>query len=273
LQSVYQWLPAEYNIADDGEVTIESYINNLDRTKYPNLYLDIAKIFRLFVPLIQRFNLGTFPGTLQVVTKAANYILKPGQEYEGSWHVEGMPHEKIIASCIYYYSTSPNVLGNQLAFRELRDNSAHERGRSQNLNFHQNLGHVETPKGRCLVFTNDLQHKVKRLWNSSEEIGARKILCFFVVDPGVRVKSSLNIPPQQWDKIRPVLIRLIDSVTTQLIGRTLPKEVFELLLSLAKWGFTWEEAKQHRLQLMQERKYYIDENNRRWERSFSYCEH
>jgi len=114
---------------------------------------------------------------------------------------------------------------------------------------------------------------VKRLWNSSEEIGARKILCFFVVDPFVRVKSSLNIPPQQWDKIRPVLIRLIDSVTTQLIGRTLPKEVFELLLGLTKWGFTWEEAKQHRLQLMQERKYYIDENNRRWERSFSYCEH
>jgi len=47
--------------------------------------------------------------------------MKPGQVYEGVWHVEGMSHEHIIASAIYYYSTSPNVRGPGLSFRRLRD--------------------------------------------------------------------------------------------------------------------------------------------------------
>ncbi|KAJ3715643.1 hypothetical protein C8R42DRAFT_645547 [Lentinula raphanica] len=52
-------------------------------------------------------------------TKATNYTLSPGRKYEGSWHMESVallsegsfklyvhqPHERIVASVIYYYET------------------------------------------------------------------------------------------------------------------------------------------------------------------------
>jgi hypothetical protein len=79
---------------------------------------------------------------VQVIVKAANYVLQPGQEYEGSWHVEGMRHEKIVASGIYYYSTTPNLPETCLAFRERRGNSRHQRERTQSLSFSSNLGKV-----------------------------------------------------------------------------------------------------------------------------------
>jgi hypothetical protein len=52
-----------------------------------------------------------------VITKACNYVLKPGQTYEGVWHKEGMQHEHIIASAIYYYQNSPCLEDSGLAFR------------------------------------------------------------------------------------------------------------------------------------------------------------
>ncbi|KAF4598316.1 hypothetical protein EYR38_006713 [Pleurotus pulmonarius] len=52
---------------------------------------------------------------------AANYVLQPGQEYEGAWHVEGMPHEQIVASGIYYYDTDLEIKDRGLSFRRRRD--------------------------------------------------------------------------------------------------------------------------------------------------------
>ncbi len=54
VESIYQWLPAEFDVAADGAVSIESYINNLDRTRHAALYDDIAATFRLFVPLFEQ---------------------------------------------------------------------------------------------------------------------------------------------------------------------------------------------------------------------------
>jgi hypothetical protein len=77
---------------------------------------------------------------LQVIVKAANYVLQPGQTHEGSWHVEGMRHERIAASGIYYYSTTPNLPDSALYFREKRANILEERTDTQGFNFHKNLG-------------------------------------------------------------------------------------------------------------------------------------
>ncbi|KAJ6560147.1 hypothetical protein B0H19DRAFT_109422 [Mycena capillaripes] len=38
----------------------------------------------------------------KVIVKAVNYRLTAGQTYEGTWHMEGMPHERIVASVISY---------------------------------------------------------------------------------------------------------------------------------------------------------------------------
>jgi hypothetical protein len=58
---------------------------------------------------------------LKVVIKAANYILLPGQEYTGTWHIEGMPHERIVASAIYYYDRDTNIRDAGLYLRRRRD--------------------------------------------------------------------------------------------------------------------------------------------------------
>ena len=39
--------------------------------------------------------------THQVITKIVDYELEPGQSYEGVWHVEGMSHERIVATGLY----------------------------------------------------------------------------------------------------------------------------------------------------------------------------
>ncbi|THV00184.1 hypothetical protein K435DRAFT_776725 [Dendrothele bispora CBS 962.96] len=58
---------------------------------------------------------------LKVIVKAANYILEPGQEYRGTWHIEGMPHERIVASAIYYYDTDESITDEGLSLRRFRD--------------------------------------------------------------------------------------------------------------------------------------------------------
>ncbi|KAJ7835971.1 hypothetical protein B0H13DRAFT_2288278 [Mycena leptocephala] len=58
---------------------------------------------------------------LKVIVKAANYQLKPGETYEGTWHMEGMPHERIVASALYYYETDPAIVDQGLNFRKARD--------------------------------------------------------------------------------------------------------------------------------------------------------
>ncbi|KAF9066684.1 hypothetical protein BDP27DRAFT_1365452 [Rhodocollybia butyracea] len=55
------------------------------------------------------------------VLVAANYKLMPGPEYEGLWHMEGMPHERIVASVIYYYyDTDGPILDGGSSFRKFR---------------------------------------------------------------------------------------------------------------------------------------------------------
>ncbi|KAJ6577438.1 hypothetical protein B0H19DRAFT_1119924 [Mycena capillaripes] len=69
-------------------------------------------------------NAVSFEGhQLKVIVKAANYQLKRGETYEGSWHMEGMPHERIVASVIYYYETDVAIVDQGLKFRKVRDSS------------------------------------------------------------------------------------------------------------------------------------------------------
>ena len=51
---IYQWLPAEFHIDENGQVTIESYINNLHPQQHQQLYSIIEQIFSCFVPLFNQ---------------------------------------------------------------------------------------------------------------------------------------------------------------------------------------------------------------------------
>ncbi len=108
---------------------------------------------------------------LQVIVKLANIHLTPDKpKYPGgSWHIEGMANERIVASGIYYYSSS-NITESRLNFRqaicepdyEQYDNEGveliYELQNEQALN--QYLGSIIAKEGRCIAFPNTLQHQV-----------------------------------------------------------------------------------------------------------------
>ncbi|MEU3889132.1 DUF4246 domain-containing protein [Streptomyces sp. NPDC029041] len=191
---------------------------------------------------------------LQVIVKLATIHLTPGKpEYPGgSWHVEGMLNERIVSTGIYYWD-SENITESQLGFRAALDDPDYQQNDDNGLRevyglededaLNQMLGSAATPAGRCLAFPNVLQHRVGsfRLVDPTRP-GYRKILAFFLVDPSETIVSTSDVPPQQpWS----------DTST-----------------------MTLEEAKRYREQLMQERKFFVDEHNEQlYEREFSLCEH
>jgi hypothetical protein len=56
-----------------------------------------------------------------------------------------------------------------------------------------------------------------------------------------RIKSSRDIPEQQWQRIGPKTAFALCQVNARLPVR-LPKELLQMIVKLAKWGFTLEEV-------------------------------
>ncbi|KAJ6633832.1 hypothetical protein Bhyg_16969 [Pseudolycoriella hygida] len=260
--SRYRWLPSEVSCNENGEVSIDSYINNLPPTKNADLYSSIARILSKFLPLFSRVLRDlAYPrdNRLSVIIKLANIELTPKKpKYKGGvWHVEGTESEAIVATGILYYSME-NVTESLLKFRAAVDDPPYEQddregvyqvfGLENEGPLNQKLGSIVAREGRCIAFPNVYQHKVAPFELADKtKNGHRKILVFFLIDPMKRVISTRNIAPQNpiWDDK--------------------PADRFTITL---------DQAKKYREDLMSERKYVRDEQNRElYEREFSLCEH
>jgi len=260
---LFQWLPSEFTVSNDEEITttITSYINNLDRDAHTELYGTIEKIFSKFVPSfetllktmadnkkIKQFN-GL--GKCQVIVKLCNTVLTPDNNdfHGGSWHLEGLPDENIIATGIYYYKMD-NITENFLNFRGSITNSYewyYPQHCSKFVELHYglndvedgkesviNLGKIRTEEDLCLVFPNFLQHQVSDFTlTDNTKPGTRNILVFFLIDPSKPILSTKDIKKQQ----------------------------------------NFENAKEYRELLMFERKFEINNQNSFYERAWSLCEH
>ncbi|XWV26811.1 hypothetical protein QJ857_gp0240 [Tupanvirus soda lake] len=280
---LFQWLPAEFSVKK-GKVSINSYINNLDPVDHLDLYVSIANIFEKFVPKFNQLlktlkdngliKTANTPETIdnannlqfeplsqcQVIVKLANTVLTPESPASpiGSWHLEGLPNEKIIATGIYYYEMT-NISRNYLNFRTTLNSGVdvdypqdgHEyvrthygfTGEPKQDNYGDltgsvvELGNIETVEDMCLVFPNFMQHQVSEFnLVDKNKPGCRKILVFFLIDPSSRILSTADVKPQQ------------------------------SVMSL-------EDAKLYRELLMFQRKYEISDQNSFYERGWSLCEH
>ena len=215
---------------------------------------------------------------LQIIVKMANIILTPEKpEYNGgTWHIEGMKNEHIVASGIHYWH-SENITESKLSFRTSISSPIYEQfdgrgvqcvyGLTDEAPLIQDIGSVTAVQGRSLCWPNILQHKVEafRLEDPTKQ-GVRKILVFFLVDPGLRVLSTAHIPPQQQAWMELELDRM------QVFAR-FPSEVRELIMQYA-WHFPHERALQVRDEVMTERKYFTEQNTEKvFLREFSLCEH
>ncbi|KAI1788936.1 hypothetical protein LXA43DRAFT_1075570 [Ganoderma leucocontextum] len=221
---------------------------------------------------------------LQVVVKLANIVLTPDNpRYAGgTWHVEGMANERIVATGIYYYQ-SENVAESRLAFRQaLGDDMRGADGRYEQSDWrgygvafgvydqlNQMMGSVPTSEGKCLAFPNVYQHCVQpfELVDKARP-GVRKILAFFLVDPTERVLGTGTVPPlrREW---------YLHEVRHIQRMQGLPQELWDYVMEMALDGTTSrQEAEEERNKLMQERgRSNVKLNEELFQQEFSMCEH
>ncbi|GJJ74741.1 hypothetical protein EMPS_07099 [Entomortierella parvispora] len=174
------------------------------RTRVPKP-ADIPDTF-VAQPALEPYNLKT-DNPLQVIVKLANIELTPENPIYsgGSWHVEGMMNENIVASGIYYYH-SENVTDTRLNFRITVVEPDYEQGDARGCRImygledeealSQPLDGIVTKQDRCIVFPNIYQHQVQpfELVDKTRP-GTRQILVFFLVNPECKVLSTTNVPP------------------------------------------------------------------------------
>eukprot|EP00980_Cylindrotheca_fusiformis_P020888 scaffold7902_cov129-Cylindrotheca_fusiformis.AAC.5 len=271
----YQWLPTYFDVAADGRCTVRGYINNIvPRAKHKGLYESLGQLFSQALPLIEsvysychvvqkqhlRINLEEIDSNtlsmdtpfeevpvslrgrqLQVVTKIVDYELSPGQSYEDVWHVDGMPHEEIVATAIYFMDNRDDEIegGNLLFKRAFHRREAkylsscvfHTRPDRVGRIIHeglQPLGQVESIPRRLVVYPNSHVHKMSKLENVLPDVAdgvgqekkRRRTIVFFLVNPERRIVSTREVPIQQ---------------------------------EYAGGSMTWTEACEQRLKLMKER--------------------
>ena len=135
----------------------------------------------------------------------------------------------------------------------------------------QPRGICRTLTGRVLAWPNTLPHRVRPFELADKtRSGKRTILCFFLVDPSIRIRSTATVPPQcrQW----------LDEVQRKVLDPIFPNEVTTKILE-HMYGLSYEEACERRERLMKERgkAVYYDEEMRDFglffERPFFLCEH
>ena len=211
---------------------------------------------------------------LQVIVKIASTELNPANhEYPGgSWHVEGLLNEHIVATAIFYFDVE-NVTEARISFRqetlmdfrEFAENQSEEHQALKEVfgipevegwpelkgqQAVQELGSVATPEGRLLVFPNTLQHRIHpfKLEDESRP-GHRRFIVLWLVDPNYRICSTANVPPQRHDW----WAHEVQSKAN--LGRKgMPNELIEQVMGeTGDWPMGQDEAERLRLELMAER--------------------
>ncbi|KAF3282502.1 hypothetical protein TWF132_010637 [Orbilia oligospora] len=195
----------------------------------------------------------------KVIVKLANIVLTPNNpEYNGgSWHIEAMKNERILATGIYYYAQE-NITDSTLSFRRTarvdQDSQwsdsywsrLHAMGNSYGV---QELGKIQTKENRAIVFPNVYQHRVSPFTLiDPKKPGYRKILVFFLCDPGHDVPTTETVMPQQPEQ----RIDLEKSLREGPLGG-LPEEIFQGIVGELPPLITLNEARGYRSELMQER--------------------
>jgi hypothetical protein len=186
---------------------------------------------------------------LQVIVKLSCIELTPEKpDYAGgSWHLEGMLNEGIVATSIYYYDVN-NVTESRIRFSQEADLDPYEITYEQSdheplcITFGaesmydepavQEIGSIATRHGRIIAFPNTMRHRVEPFGLADRtKPGHRRFLVLWLVDPHMRIVSTADVPPQQlsWAE-----------------GTRLDEATKGSLMTL-------EEAKAYRLELMKER--------------------
>ncbi|KAF7290578.1 hypothetical protein MIND_01297900 [Mycena indigotica] len=251
--------------------------------------------------LEERFKPVSLRGrTIQCIIKLANIHLTPeSPEYSGgSWHVEGMTNESIVASGIYArYYDEQNITESHLQFRVATDEPEYHGqddgdcmrtlyGMDREQECVQDLGAMATKAGRALAWPNIFQHCVSafKLADPTKH-GHRKILAIFLVDPTIDpIVSASDVPPQQAEWAAEALEDAYNdakpgSPTSTTSSKTtlahMPRELRDLVKKqFPESVMTMKEAEAFRLLLMKERTAFVSNHTEQaFAHQFNMCEH
>ncbi|KAH3913763.1 hypothetical protein HBI56_079360 [Parastagonospora nodorum] len=170
----------------------------------------------------------------------------------------------------------------------------------------QNYGSVQTRQGRLLAFPNTFQHQVSsfKLIDPAKP-GHRRFIALWLVDPHMRIISTANVPPQQMSwyaenllgttavarkqalaKLPAELVAILQErglLTADNIALSdnakLPAELLDMVRGYVDaeghaLPMGIEEAREHRVKLMEERSRHVRNAEQAWESSvYSFCEH
>ncbi|KAK4239579.1 hypothetical protein C8A03DRAFT_14026 [Achaetomium macrosporum] len=170
----------------------------------------------------------------------------------------------------------------------------------------QHYGSVETREGRLLAFPNVFQHHVSSFsLQDRTKPGHRRFIALWLVDPHCRIISTANVPPQQFDwwaeavfgaeskatagEMPPELFQLLlekgadkvvkptEALLSKMSTSRLPAELMQMIRRervVPDGLMTADEAREHRLALMEERSAFVQKNRREWSNAgYSFCEH
>ena len=236
----YQWLPSYFDVDNARKVSIRSYISGLTSVKNAKLYSYIAELFGVFLPDIElviraateslndSFGAADYSlanSSLQVVTRMVDYELMPGQSHQGPWHVEGLPHENIVATAVYTLERSENLEGGGIEFLQAEPEPESSRSSHMSCDEARDMNErplksdiVETLQGRLIVFPNSNIHRIALVRNKhwikrgNEGPAKRRAIIFFIVNPNVRIVSTQEVEEQQFDDMPLEVVKELQSM-------------------------------------------------------------
>jgi hypothetical protein len=105
---------------------IVSPISNIPMETNRELYVITEEILNVALPILGKMTKPALmlPGKIQAVIKAQLLYLKPGEEFQQGWRIEGV-HENIVAVVIYYYKVSEQLIGGDLEFLDKQPINEH----------------------------------------------------------------------------------------------------------------------------------------------------
>mmetsp|Transcript_14835 Transcript_14835/g.28709 ORF Transcript_14835/g.28709 Transcript_14835/m.28709 type:complete len:623 (+) Transcript_14835:162-2030(+) len=236
LMPTYQWLPTYFDIDCHKFVTIRNDINDLrPASAHPQIYEVLGRIFTRMIPrlesvlsyeklykkrflnpkpfskraldpnLLERVNLaGT---SLQVVVKILEHDMPPGYADGNIWHVGGVFHEHIIATCVLCIDFDEELEGGESLVRrnylpcerdylEQEFQNYDEAFRNSRRNELLPLGCSNTAAGRVIIYPSSHIVNLSTVRNPLDRHCRSRMLAFFVVDPEHRIVSTQEVPDQ-----------------------------------------------------------------------------
>eukprot|EP00762_Andalucia_godoyi_P008796 ANDGO_06865.mRNA.1 hypothetical protein PHYSODRAFT_488630 len=246
-RSRYQWMPSEVHVDDDGVPKFASPVNGVDPQRDADVQRCLESVLALAIPAWEHVlgytksmhwtDYQTAPGSwqlrgnhelvsepvslrgkrLQVIPKIADIQLKERDDiHEGVWHVEGLSHERIVATALAYLRKDEKMQDGSLLFRRSfttdetsfvawssrQDEAATSPLLSAGL---IPLGKLTPNAGDLVAFPNSHQHKLEPIFTSASKWEAsantsgltrtvtRRVVAFFLVDPSNPIVSTADV--------------------------------------------------------------------------------